>query len=716
MLEEYISQSEERGNITSVKYYDALISVEEKNIEKLKKEEESLLKALQSAMESGTIEKNSEAWREMCAEINDVKLSIEQANTALLEYENSIQEIEWQLFDLLQEKISRVSQEADFLITLLDNEKLYDDRGQLTDEGMSVMGLHGMNYNVYMEQANKYADELLNINKQLADDPYNQNLVKRREELLELQQEMILAAEDEKNAIKDLVSEGIELELDALKELIDSYTKALNSEKDLYSYQKNVKKQTEEIADLEKQLAAYRNDNSEETRAKLQEIRVSLEDAKENLQETEYERFISDQTALLDELFNEYETILNQRLDDINALISDMITEINSNASTISTTISEKAESVGYTLSETMTNTWNTATSNITTVLTTYGLGIQGAITTSTTTLNTSLATINTSIQGMVSKLNSSASTYVSSASTSSASKSTQANTTPTTTPTYTYIGSASSSASTSGSSSSSNSNSSNKNSGSSNKKNSGSSGSGSGSGDGSSSSSGSSSGSSNGSGKSSSDNSSSSIFYYKKDSYTKSKLHTEDSIVDRLKYNNYDSSFSARSDYYSAMGLSGTYTGSDKQNEQMVAWMKSNGYRNGKYRLSRDEFAWTQEGRKMEAIIRPSDGAILTPLAQDDSVLNAFATSNIFNFANDPSGFIRDNLNIGNVISSTPSQNVGGNTYDNDFAIQIELPNVTNYEQFKHDMQHDPKFEKMIRAMTVDKMFGGSSLQKYKH
>ena len=111
-------------------------------------------------------------------------------------------------------------------------------------------------------------------------------------------------------------------------------------------------------------------------------------------------------------------------------------------------------------------------------------------------------------------------------------------------------------------------------------------------------------------------------------------------------------------------------------------------------------------------ALLKPLN----TPLAKEDSVLKASATSNIFNFANNPSKFIRDNLNVVGSISDTPSQNIVGNTYDNDFSIQIELPNVTNYEQFKYAMQHDKSFEKMVRAMTVDKMFGGSSLKKYKY
>ena len=163
-----------------------------------------------------------------------------------------------------------------------------------------------------------------------------------------------------------------------------------------------------------------------------------------------------------------------------------------------------------------------------------------------------------------------------------------------------------------------------------------------------------------------------------------------------------------------SELGFSGTYTGTAKQNTQILNYLKKNGYKNGKYRLSKDELAWTQEGGNLEAIIRPSDGAILTPLVKDDTILKPSATANIFNFANDPSKFVRDNLDISGSISNVPVQSFGGNTYDNDFSMQVVLPNVQNYEQFKYAMQHDKGFEKMVRAMTVDKMFGGSSLKKY--
>lgn len=661
MLDEFLSQSEEKGLIESTNYYNALITQEQENIKQLNAEKDSLLKALESGMSSGLIDKSSEAWYEMCNDIDDVTMSIEEANTALLEYNNNIRDIQWQIFDLLQDRISQVADESDFLIDLMENDKLYDDRGQLTNEGKSTMGLHGVNYNIYMAQADKYAAEMEKINKQLANDPYNQDLVDRKQELLELQQESILAAEDEKDAIVDMVKDGIELELDSLQDLIDKYTDALDAQKDLYDYQKDVKEQAEEIASIQKQLSAYAGDTSEESKAKIQQLKVSLDEAQEDLEETEYDKYISDQKQLLDELYNEYELILNARLDNIDLLISDMISMINSNASDISTTISDKADSVGYTLTDSMNTIWNSSTEKVTSVLTTYGQNIVNGITTASTSVNAALNNINTNIAGMITAINKMANTNIQAVTSSGGSKSSATT---------------SSQANTSKKNNTSNSSSS----------------------------------------KTSSSSSSSSWgswFIRKKDSYPKNKLRTNTSIVDRLKYFDFDSSMSARKKYYSKMGGSGTYTGSSKQNVWMIQQMKAHGYKNGKYNLPADEFAWTQEGGKPEVIIRPSDGAILTPLAKSDSVLNAEATENLWKMVKDPSDFIRSNSLSSIKPAFNDNKNIG--TFNGNCNFEVVLPNVKNYEEFKSAMKHDRNFEKFIRSISIDRMFKSSSLNKYK-
>ena len=64
-----------------------------------------------------------------------------------------------------------------------------------------------------------------------------------------------------------------------------------------------MKSQVEEISSLEKQLAAYANDDSSEAMAKKQQISTNLETAREDLQETEFDKLVDDTSAILDELY-----------------------------------------------------------------------------------------------------------------------------------------------------------------------------------------------------------------------------------------------------------------------------------------------------------------------------------------------------------------------------------------------------------------------------
>lgn len=368
-----IDMLEARGYLESTKYYSALQDATKGEIAIMNKELAGLEQAFSDAMNSGEIEKYSEAWYAMQAEINGVKEEIAEANVELAEYAKTMREIEWGYFDYTQERISQLTQEADFLIDLMSNSDLHTDKGQLTDEGMATMGLHGQNYNTYMAQADMYAAEILEIDKELANDPYNTELIERREELLGLQQDSILAAEDEKQAIVALVEEGINLELQAMQDLIDKYTESLDTAKDLYEYQKKIKEQAANVASLQKQLSAYENDLTEETRAKVQKLTVELAKAEEELAESEYEQYISDQKKLLDELYLEYETILNQRLDNVDALIGDMITAVNDNSGSINETLTTTADNVGYTMTTNMQNIWNGATNALDGTISKYG-------------------------------------------------------------------------------------------------------------------------------------------------------------------------------------------------------------------------------------------------------------------------------------------------------------------------------------------------------
>lgn len=379
MLEGAIDITETSGYIVSTKYYDSLISNENEKINQLYAEREALVNSLNSALSSGKIDKYSESWYNMQDEIDSIDESIQECNKSTIEWGNSIRQIQWDLFDKLQDRISKINDEADFLKELMSSEKMYDDKngGQITEYGKATFGLHGVKHNALMAQADEYRKEMEKIDEQLKSDPFNQTLLDRRSELLKLQQESITSAKQEKDAIKDLVEDGINSQLDALQKLIDKYTDLLDTNKDMYDYQKQLAEKQKEISSIEKQLAAYQGDTSEEGASKRQQLQNDLNDAKQDLAETQYERSIADQKKLLDDLYEQYEEVLNMRLDNIDVLVSDVITNVNSEAGAIRDTLEAKADSVGYTMTESMNTIWNSANQ----VITNYGTNFLSSIT-----------------------------------------------------------------------------------------------------------------------------------------------------------------------------------------------------------------------------------------------------------------------------------------------------------------------------------------------
>nr|DAH97535.1 MAG TPA: chromosome segregation ATPase [Caudoviricetes sp.] len=647
MLEESISQSETRGWIVSKKYYDALTKNAKENINELKKERDSLVSALNTAVDSGTIDEYSESWFNMKSQINEVTEAIKESETSILDYAKSIREIDWQIFDLIQDKISNVADEAQFLIDLMDNKKLYEDNGQLTDVGMATMGQYGVKYNVYMNQADRYAKKIKELQADLAKDPYNQDIANQLQEYIEAQQEVILNAEDMKNSIKDMVEEGINKELDALQKLIDKYNDSLDSAKDLYDYQKKVKEHTKEIADLEKQMAAYQNDTSEEAKSKIQQIKVDLEDAKSDLEETEYDKYISDQQKLLDDLYTEYETILNMRLDDIDALIADMIAQINDNSASIGQTIEEQANNVGYTLSQSMQTIWLSGNGSISNVITTYG----NKFDTAWTTTNKALGDINTNVQNMISQLNKLADTDIKAAGAPEPTPAPAPAPAPTPAPAPAQ--------------------------------------------------------------KASDDQMmgiAASIWVYGNGSGWGNDPVRSGRVTEK-----FDAATAEQvQSLINAHGPNGDLYSFWVNHGYNLDGYKYNAFKSGGRNIGETQMAWTQENKKREFIVRPSDGAILTPIAKGDSVLSPTASGNIWSMANSPADFIKDNLDINDIDTNAGSNNRASYTQNLDKVV-FNLPNVKNYDEMLNAMQKDKNFERLILSMSIDRLAGKSSLAKGK-
>lgn len=344
-IEDFMDLNTSKGYKTSANYYNNSINNELNNYNKLIKKRHKLQSSLNESLKNGMIKMYDDNWWEMTNDINNVTNAIAQSKKQLVEYNNTLKEIDWNRFDDLQSAIKGFASENDFMIKELSRQDLADDDiGKLTKNGNAVMALHNSNYEVYTKSAQKYAAKIQEINKELKNDPGNTKLIEEKEKLVSAYQESISSAQDEKDAIIDLTKNGYTSLQNKIKDLIDDYTKLLDKQKNAYDYSNSINEKTEKIANLRKQLEAYSGDISEEGKAKIQSISVSLKDAEKDLQSTQYDKYISDTKDMLSEL----QDSLSDEIDKIIKSLKDNFNTIHIDVKDAARTITNEKKAIGY--------------------------------------------------------------------------------------------------------------------------------------------------------------------------------------------------------------------------------------------------------------------------------------------------------------------------------------------------------------------------------
>lgn len=658
---------EEQGWFASTLLNNSMIEQEQKNLVKLEQERDALTKALNSAMASGKIEAESEDWYSMQSAIDDCTSSIYDAKKALVEYDNAIRQINWDAFDRTRDDVSNLIDETQFLVDLLKDEDITDDNGNMNDNGKAAQALIAQKYQLYLNQAKAYKDEILKINEELTNDPYDKELLDRKQELIKAQQEAINSSISEKEALKDLVQEGYDTFLDKLDEVIQKYKDLMNQQKDAYDYEKSIAEKTKALNALEKQYSAVQGDNSEEGKKNIQQLKDQINTAKDDLKDTEYEKLISDTEAILDNLADTTKTWLDERLDSFDITMQEIIDQSNENASNISQTITDTAENYGYKLSESMSNIWSTNASNITNGINSVLGDFSNKFVEGNNAINKVCGDINAAVQGLLKNSNDEAQRVADEIARQQAEQ--NANT----------DGGYSDGGGYSGGGDDWSDNWDNSDSG------------------------------------SSDDGGSDGVnWIYSPDDFPKDELDISSSIVDRIKWHDYDSSFSARAGYYEQMGNDDPYYGTSEQNIQMLEYMKSHGLKKGSKSAHGGLTLTDEDGLGSEVIFSKKYGT-LRKLDTGDMVFNKDQVEKLWNLSK---GITTPNMYMDNLGAKLPDipniSNNLANKVDVSYGdVSLSFPNVHNYEDFMKQAQQDPKFEKMVQNMTLGQTLGRNSLSK---
>ena len=310
-LDNQIALAEAKGQVASVEYYKQLGQNSDQRMTQLKSEKTQLEKQL------ATLRPYSDEWYEVKQAVIEVDEEI--ANETVNAVENINKQIEAmdELTNKKNDYITHVSDSLSWFEGLVDEEDMYDDDGNFTDKGLAVL-----QSKLGRIEASRVRQENALKRIQELDKQYEQGLITEaqyltaRNEWEQQYQDEISTTTDIQNELNDVTKKGLEMQSDALSELIEKKKKMIDLDQSEYDYQKSIAEKTKNITDLQKQLAMLEGDNSEEGKAQRQKLEVELKDAQEDLADTQYEKYVERLEDALDDLQDRFDALI-EKLDNL---------------------------------------------------------------------------------------------------------------------------------------------------------------------------------------------------------------------------------------------------------------------------------------------------------------------------------------------------------------------------------------------------------------
>ncbi len=311
----------------------------------------------------------------MVNSLTDVEGSILDCKKAIEEFDNAILELHTEIFNRIQNQFSAFASELSNMQELINDDAnpVATVKNQWTDEGLAQLGLLAQQYELAKYQVAQYNEEIERLNQLYLQGRYS--TTEYADKLIELknaQWSAVEASESALDSIRSLNQERVNIVVEGINEEIEAYEKYtqaikdnLSAEKDLHDYQKQIAEENKSILDIQRQLAAIQDDDSQAARARRAKLEEQLKEAQDALAETEYSHNIDAQQEALDEELERYKETRQAEIDalqesllNVEQILSDTFEAVRSNSQLIGETILAQAQAHGIEMSQVLTDAW----------------------------------------------------------------------------------------------------------------------------------------------------------------------------------------------------------------------------------------------------------------------------------------------------------------------------------------------------------------------
>ena len=271
---------------------------------------------------------------------NEWEKALADAKTELMGIAGSIQDVNDQLreikFSNITGAITELSNAQDIIssiVGLINDDWMYNADGDLTQYGLTKVGLLVEQMEQAKQEANKYAELIGSIesmkNTYSSDDAYKQAMHEAKMNYLTSLGDL----QNYQDSIVSILTKADEAIVNSLKDVIEKRKEALRKKKELYDYDKSIKSSQKEIDSIKAQIHALESlsDTTDAaTKAKLAQLNADLLEKEEALKETKDEHTYNLQIDALDEFLESLNNTMNNTTDSVNKSFETYIEAINS--------------------------------------------------------------------------------------------------------------------------------------------------------------------------------------------------------------------------------------------------------------------------------------------------------------------------------------------------------------------------------------------------
>lgn len=309
-------------------------------------------------------------WYDYKKQLIDIQTQIEDCTLSVENFRDTILDIRWNNFEIGTSLLDDLADEISDVISLLGNGDMFDSAGEITDLGITKIGLYAQQYVTAKKQIAEYENAIVKLGEMYKNGLYSQEeYTQKLIEFRKASRDAALAVKDAKKEILAYHKEAIQAEIDAMKELIDSKKQALDAEKDLDDYRKKIADKQKNIQSLEKKIATLSLSDARADKALKLQLEEELAKAKEELADEEKEHSIENQKDALDKEYENFEKEKNDEikelennLDKQEDLIKKYLNDVVDNYDIVYDNIQQISDIFGITFTENLTSPWESAT------------------------------------------------------------------------------------------------------------------------------------------------------------------------------------------------------------------------------------------------------------------------------------------------------------------------------------------------------------------